>query len=143
MQTFDCTTTKQRSTKSLLECSDDPYIKYDVTHVSQIWSLASRAGSVRQEVKYERNKAYPPISFTGWDETEFDKLETEQEWTVKHVYIELKSQETFLFQKVKTGIKMYSLHSRVPTRLPIIDVKAKRPKPNGSVTITLDDVCFC
>ena len=67
---------KKRTSKSLLECVEgiDDF-KYSVTHDSQLWSLAIRAASVRQELIYDCNKANPPLNFIGWDETKFDNLD--------------------------------------------------------------------
>ena len=145
LQTIKCEENR-RNSKSLLACVDgQDYFTYSVTHHSQLWSLASRAGSVRQELSYECDGAYAPLSFTGWDETEFDKLDKQQRLpcNVNYAYIfMLIATNHFLFQnKNDKGINEYSLTSRVPTRLPIIDVKAK--KPSGSVSITIKEVCFC
>ena len=85
-----------RTTKSLLECVEEEYVKYNVTRDSQFWSLASKAGTVRQEVTYTCNNANPPISFIGWDETEFysedDALKCNVQYALSlamnnHIYI--------------------------------------------------------
>ena len=88
LQAFACKSVK-RTTKSLLECVEEQYFKYSVTHESQLWSLASKSGSVRQELSYECTDAHPPLSFTGWDETEFDNLHTEikQNCNVKYIFL--------------------------------------------------------
>ena len=76
VQEIDCSSIK-RSSRSLLECTDQSYFKYDVTHDSQLWSLAANSGSVRQELeyKYTCDKAHPPLRFIGWDETDLDNLD--------------------------------------------------------------------
>ena len=58
------------------------------------------------------------------------------------VYIRAGHKYIFLLQATSNvGINVYSLRSRVPKRLPVVDVIAKRPA--GSVSITIKDVCFC
>ena len=125
-------------------CVEENYFKYSVDHDSQLWSLASKSGSVRQEVSYECKSAHPPLSFTGWDETEFDDLDIEQKQPCNVSCIHSRNScylTFFLFQSGNNiGVNEYSLSSRVPTRLPIIDVKAK--KSSGSVSVTIKDVCF-
>ena len=81
MQKFTC---GKRTSKSLLECIDQDYFQYNVTHYSQLWSLAAKSGTVRQEIQYKCDDAYPPLRFIGWDETEFDNLDSELPCNVKY-----------------------------------------------------------